>query len=301
MRLIDLEDPDLVVHTGDIIDWDTKPASAGMDNLYGVTFHHNLPFAATLGNHDGQSDLNREQVVKYFSNGTWSHGFSHATIGPQGLQNTGSFGNYYMEITDANGTTVMRTYHLDANTNNESINPQQVSWFSTLSRQLNQAHPAPALMFFHIPLVEYDIALRTHTPISGHANEAVCFNGNASFLFDAIQTAGDVKATFVGHDHTNDYCANYQGVQLCYEGSPGYQAYGRPFWPRRARVTQISEHGRLVRSWKRLDDAKASVVDKEVLWAARAEEGEGRGSVVVGEGRRAVHVDVDALPRLEQH
>lgn len=34
-----------------------------------------------------------------------------------------------------------------------------------------------------------------------------------------------VKATFVGHDHTNNFCVPYQGIQLCYEGSPGFQVW----------------------------------------------------------------------------
>ena len=83
---------------------------------------------------------------------------------------------------------------------------------------------------------------------------------------------GDVKATFVGHDHTNDFCKKYQGVQLCYEGSPGYQAYGREGWPRRSRVTLIQDYGRRVVSWKRLDDLSASVVDRETLWSAAGDD-----------------------------
>ena len=58
----------------------------GMDALYGVTFNHGLPFAATLGNHDGQADLSREKVVQYFSNPRWGHGLSHAVVGPAELQ-----------------------------------------------------------------------------------------------------------------------------------------------------------------------------------------------------------------------
>ncbi len=60
-----LEKPDLVVHTGDIIDGDTHTASQGMEDLYGVSFGAGLPWAATIGNHDCQSDLSRPQLMDY--------------------------------------------------------------------------------------------------------------------------------------------------------------------------------------------------------------------------------------------
>ncbi len=47
-----------------------------------------------------------------------------------------------------------------------------------------------------------------------------------SGLFTALLEAGDVKATFVGHDHVNDYCGNFFGIHLCFGGGTGYHAYG---------------------------------------------------------------------------
>jgi len=35
-------------------------------------------------------------------------------------------------------------------------------------------------------------------------------------LFNAFQKMGDVKATFVGHDHGNDWCCLYEGIRLCF-------------------------------------------------------------------------------------
>ena len=57
------------------------------------------------------------------------------------------------------------------------------------------------------------------------------------------------------------------------QGSPGYQAYGLSTagYARRARVTEISQFGKVIRSWKRLDDESMSTVDDEILWAASAQ------------------------------
>jgi hypothetical protein len=57
-----------------------------------------------------------------------------------------------------------------------------------------------------------------------------------------------------------------RGIHLCYEGTPGYQAYGDADVLRRARVTYATGFGSQIQTWKRLSDD--SVVDKQVLWTA---------------------------------
>jgi hypothetical protein len=123
-----------------------------------------------------------------------------------------------------------------------------------------------ALAFFHIPLQEYDRVVReapknvtgeprsrmgtmcprsrdrrmkspassksmTLSPcsclISGNMFETVCAADMDSGAFTAFVETGGVKATFVGHDHVNDYCGSYHGIYLCYQGGVGYSAYGQ--------------------------------------------------------------------------
>merc|ERR1711920_674687 len=152
----------------------------------------------------------------------------------------------------------------------ESITEGQAAWYHSTSKALEEKHgQVPAFMFFHVPLTEYKTAVTAPgAKISGHYNEGVCCQPGDGGLFKALQDRKDVKATFVGHDHTNDFCVLYEGIQLCYEGSPGFQGYGRKDWPRRARVTQIRDFGKQVWSWKRLDwwTGGGAVVDKEMLW-----------------------------------
>lgn len=85
---------------------------------------------------------------------------------------------------------------------------------------------------------------------------------------------GDVKAVFVGHDHTNDFCGNLDGIWFCYGGGFGYHGYGRFEWPRRARIISIQlVKGKnawmgveRIKTWKRLDDDKLSMIDAQTLW-----------------------------------
>ena len=257
-RVYTIEKPDLVVHTGDIIDWASSPAEEAMNELYGVSIKHNLTWCGTLGNHDGQADLSRAKVMTYIvgMNNTLSQ------LGP--FNDLFTWGNYYLEIM-YNNTPHFRTYHLASNMNDASINSYQVSWYEFTAGLLNSVKRLPALTFFHIPLQEYQTAIDLNqSKIIGTHNEKVCYQPVNSGLFNALQYVNDTVATFCGHDHTNDFCINYKGIYLCYEGSPGYQAYGRLGWNRRVRVTEIREFGNVVVSWKRLDNNKT--VDEYVLY-----------------------------------
>jgi hypothetical protein len=270
-RLIAAEQPDLVVHTGDIIDGSTHSAAQGMDDLYGVTFGEGIAWAATMGNHDDNSDLSRPEVMEYIL--SLPGGLSE--LNALGSGDTESYGNFFLEIfenKDAKKPS-FRTFHLDSTTNNMSINAQQVDWFTHTAERLSAVKETPALAFFHVPLEEYEHVLR-QGKICGAFHEPVSWNGQSG-LFDAIVADGSVKATFAGHDHTNHFCGLYKGVQLCYEGSPGYQGYMNcnkrdQCLNRMARVTEIGGYGSFVRSWKRQADAtypETSPLDSEILWA----------------------------------
>ena len=45
-----------------------------------------------------------------------------------------------------------------------------------------------------------------------------------SGLFDAMKRNG-TEAIFCGHDHCNDFCAEYEGVYLVYNQTGGYNCY----------------------------------------------------------------------------
>jgi hypothetical protein len=62
-----------------------------------------------------------------------------------------------------------------------------------------------------------------------------------SGLFSAFLKMKDVKGTFVGHDHVNDYWGQFHGLQLCYGKATGYNGYGKERFQRGARVIQLHE------------------------------------------------------------
>lgn len=61
-KVLDLENPDLVVLTGDIVTG--RPARIGWDSVLDPILRRNIPFIVTLGNHDDEQDLSRRQVAE---------------------------------------------------------------------------------------------------------------------------------------------------------------------------------------------------------------------------------------------
>ena len=80
------------------------------------------------------------------------------------------------------------------------MRPNQIAWYSETAeviRATNGGRVANALAFFHIPFLEYELV----SGKVGDTQEGVYDADLNSGLYTAFVEAGDVKATFVGHDH----------------------------------------------------------------------------------------------------
>jgi hypothetical protein len=110
------------------------------------------------------------------------------------------------------------------------IQPSQVAWYVRTSQELEARYgrKIPGLMFFHIPLPEFDLMWenRENHGVVGEKNEDVAAAPFNSGLYAAAQTRGDVMGIFVGHDHVNDYVGDYFGIRLGYAANVGYGTYG---------------------------------------------------------------------------
>lgn len=69
---------------------------------------------------------------------------------------------------------------------------------------------------------------------------------------------GDVMGTFVGHDHSNDYCGTLHGIRLCYGRSTRYVSYvdgvRKDKFPTGARVIRLRADERQFETWIRQSD-----------------------------------------------
>ncbi|KAI3669703.1 hypothetical protein L6452_41048 [Arctium lappa] len=283
-RMIQAEKPDLIVFTGDnIYGADTTDPVASMNAAFAPAVTSNIPWAAVLGNHDQESTLSREGVMRYIV------GMKHtlSQFNPPGVGLIDGFGNYNLEVRGIEGSSyvnksILNLYFLDSGDYSTVpsipgygwIKPSQQFWFQQTSMKLQNKSKAPGLAYFHIPLPEY--ASFDSSNFTGMKQEGISSASVNSGFFTTLVEAGDVKAVFTGHDHINDFCGQLTGIHLCYAGGFGYHAYGKAGWSRRARVVVVSldkeSNGswgavKSIKTWKRLDDEKLTAIDDQVLWS----------------------------------
>lgn len=291
-RMVKAEKPDLIVFTGDnIFGLDATDAAKSLDAAFAPAVLSNIPWAAVLGNHDQESTLSREEVMKHIVNTK----NTLSLVNPPDARKIDGFGNYNLEVAGVDGSpfqnkSILNFYFLDSGDYSTIslipgygwIKTSQQSWFLRTSRRLKKAYmdrpepqkeSAPGLVYFHIPLPEY--ASFDASNITGVKQEGISSPWINSGFFTTMLEAGDVKAVFTGHDHKNDFCGKLMDIHLCYAGGFGYHAYGKAGWPRRARVVMVSlkksgkgGYGAVksIRTWKRLDDSNLTAIDAQVLW-----------------------------------
>ncbi|KAE9351848.1 hypothetical protein PF008_g5744 [Phytophthora fragariae] len=296
-ELLDIEQPDFVVFSGDNVqtDLDTTMHTFAMNIFAARVESRGIPWAAVFGNHDTEGGLTREEMLELMTEGKQ---YSHVKYGPRDI---GGVGNYEVNIVaptegpwGEEGSTVFRMYFLDSHSTIDTAtyplvsDPDDYDWIKETQiefyRELAQSHIAegvssdnsssenasvPAVMYYHIPLPEYASA----SPLTrvGDKNEETASAAVNSGLFSALLEVGDVKATFVGHDHVNEYCYLRQGIQLCYGGGIGLgRAYGLTDFERRARVlewTYNANQTRSLQSWKRYLADPTQIQSLEVLYS----------------------------------
>ncbi|MDY2642849.1 MAG: metallophosphoesterase family protein [Mediterranea sp.] len=248
-QVLDAEQPDLVVLTGDIIYG--SPAEEAMRTVLQRVSDHQVPFVATLGNHDDEQEMKRADLYRLIS--SW----------PCNLQ-LAEQTDFVVPVAASDGSkTTALLYIIDSHSYSTLpdakgyawIDGEQINWYRTQSRQYaeqNGGTPLPALAFFHIPLPEYGQAARSEGCIlRGNRMEPVCSPVLNSGLFTAIKEQGDVMGCFVGHDHDNDYAAMWHKVLLAYgRYTGGNTVYNH--LPNGARVIVLKEGQRAFNTWIRL-------------------------------------------------
>ncbi len=231
--LVDRENPDLVVFTGDNVIGvgNTAQLRTCLDKLVGYIEEKKIPWCHVYGNHDREGGLsNEEQQAVYES-------YEYCISKDEGGDSVYGVGNYVHGIFNSNGTLGSVIYFLDSGTSSrdysyEYIQESQIAWYRQASELLEtyKGSKLNGIMAFHIPLIEnqYAYESKNNTAIvseySGIRYEVICPSTFDTELFETVLERGDVKAIVTGHDHSNDYMYKYYGVMLC--SAPSFSALG---------------------------------------------------------------------------
>ena len=249
--VIKREKPDLVMLTGDIVGSDNRKKA--WLKVAQVMIDAKVPWAAMLGNHDAEYELDKEQTLNLITGLPYS-------LTENGPKEISGEGNYVLPIQSARSSkTAALCYVFDSQVksrpqNNsgvcEWIDESQVLWYrdqSAAFTKQNDGTPFPALAFFHIPFPEFREIVGQSTTFGIYGEKVSSSCDLHSNLYTAMLECKDVMGVFAGHDHNNNFIGCLHDICLAYGQTSGRQAYG--YLGCGARVIELYEGQRKFDSW----------------------------------------------------
>lgn len=263
--------PDLVVLGGDNTVAD-KNMENGIRELVEVFVENETYFTLVFGNHDHQQDLtDDEQLIVYKK-----YGGKYCLAYDPHPELTGTATHALPVLGSKSLKTELMLYMFDSNQyvsvngiNDEydCVNPDQIEWYKNVSKAAETANGkvVPALVFQHIIVGEVYDALFHETSIDMGVLSRN-FNGKTySFLprtenleegflfefpcpgyynygqFDAMVERGDVMGIFSGHDHTNSFITELDGIKIVNTPGATHGSYSTDF-NRGVRMITVNEN-----------------------------------------------------------
>ncbi|MBQ9583688.1 MAG: metallophosphoesterase family protein [Bacteroidales bacterium] len=257
VEMLEKEKPDFVIFTGDVIFG--SPAETSAREMLQPLVDRGIPFAVALGNHDSDFELSRTEIYKVFRSIPGNVNTAD-DLGLHGCSND--------ILTLAGEDGVDRVFYLFDSGNRENlagvsswgyVHSDQIDWYKRASRYFaanNSGKPVPSIAFQHIPVPEYNQAMRDK------GDKARFMTGNlgeepASPIFNsgqylAMREMGDVQAMVTGHDHNNDFVLMWQGFFFIYGRYSGCDTVYNDLYPSGARVFEFTAGDDGFRTWVRV-------------------------------------------------
>jgi len=244
--ILEFEHPDFVVFTGDFITGDAILINSTefIDTLLQPVVQGNYKWGSTYGNHDNGISTTREDIFRTESK------YVDLCYTEHGDENMEGLTNYYLPVYSPDNSTVpiLILWFFDSRGGFDpsgfhpsNVDTSVVNWFmETNAEVMDMWGKIPALAFFHIPTIDYEDVqadIPNRLDCVGLVDEAVVPQDRDTLFMHALVNSGTVMTTFVGHDHGNAWCCEYQTLQICYNRHTGYGGYGQ--WVRGARVIEL--------------------------------------------------------------
>ncbi len=260
--------PDLIVFTGDNIlgnhlsDYrfgsgqrkltrkqEYKILKRALRHVFRIPEDRGIPFAVVFGNHDDRNSFTKDEQADIF----------RAYNMNRGCENTGKLcGTYRLPVYSTDGTSklldlyMIDTAYYDRQDDKcyDEVLPETVEWFKAETVAAAQEGDANALMFMHIPLEEVaefvDVDEETHkvslrSDCTGKAGEPVTPVEKDNGFYDAVLENGKVSMIISGHDHTNNFIGEKDGIKFVATPAASFRCYGSKD-SRGVRVFEIDEN-----------------------------------------------------------
>ncbi|KAL4420875.1 hypothetical protein ABPG77_002834 [Micractinium sp. CCAP 211/92] len=256
------EQPDLVALSGDQVSgfaWDGKAAwfEERWRQMLQPTLAAGVPHASILGNHDGEANLSRREIIELDQQ--LGGNLTLTLPGPRYLFGSG---NYFLDVLNATGEEVAaRMWFLDSGSLGceglrdgwGCVPSGTVDW---VVEQASALPRVPSLAFIHIPLPQFR-ELWNSQPTRGTKGEAVACPLRDTGVYEAFRRLG-IQAVYSGHDHSIDFYGTLGGVRLAYGRKTGYGNYGPAAGAKGARIIRLrqGQSAALSTTWIRTEDGQ---------------------------------------------
>jgi len=258
-RILRLENPDLVVLSGDQLTANNIDANATayLDMLANVLEEFSVPYAMIFGNHDDAdfegsypngtiyrrpAKTSRTQLLRTDQR----HRHSLSQKGPETV-----FGvsNYVLPVyKDSDVKLQIMLLDSGGGSLEQEITTDQMEWYQ--SQRLNGVD---AVAFQHIPTKQFQFQPPTCHGYNGERGIAPIRVDPALEIANLLQDDPLLHFLAVGHNHGNSYCCpaasdnttrmTTSHLHVCFGRHSGYGGYGKPYWLKGARVYEISLGG----------------------------------------------------------
>ena len=252
---LDAADPNLVVFLGDMIHGrdlrGEERVKKAIDAVVSPVVERGIPFALVFGNHDEECGISKEEQLKIYQ----SYPGCLAVDG----EDLPGCGNYYIVVENpVQPESPIVLWFMDSGSYAEEgkgtygyVTEEQNEWMLSAYEELCGKYASPvSYVFQHIPVPQVynmikEVPFGTSGSVTcygpsfgkwyvineeyiweGHLGEGPCSSEYDSGEFDTWKKM-NVKAAFFGHDHLNDYCGTYEGIDMVTTSGVGFYLYGR--------------------------------------------------------------------------
>lgn len=223
-KLIEKEEPDIIVVTGDL--FMTLSAKSVFKKFIKFIDKYDIPWSIIFGNHEAEFH-SMETIVKTLESVKTNNLYflNNPNLIPS---KEDGYSNFRLEIYN-NDTHLLNLYLLDSKVNRRDgvkdsrypydyLSKDQVNWYEDLVKD----DLVKSLAFMHMPLIQF---LEYDGPLRGEKSWPQAVDTG---FYDVMKKYDKTLGVFVGHDHLNSFHFKIPGdnILLSYGLSSGYNSYG---------------------------------------------------------------------------